>query len=218
LEDIQLANGARYRGDLVEKLPGDHVTIRLATGEVKRFGWDEIREQPPASTAPDVRKITLAAEVGYGFGSVQPGFAQPFGAGIALRGAYTSRSGIYVGGLATLHFAGQSESVFAAAPATRVFYAGPELGYEAMLGPFVVRPYVGAGIGVTEIDSAQVALPEYQVAPPSARWRTGAAFWPGLHVSHSIAAFTVGVDARYSVLTLDGASAPALFASVGARF
>jgi F0F1-type ATP synthase membrane subunit c/vacuolar-type H+-ATPase subunit K len=35
-------SGAKYRGELVEEIPNDHVTIKLATGEVKRFAWSEI--------------------------------------------------------------------------------------------------------------------------------------------------------------------------------
>lgn len=34
--------GAKYRGELVEEVPNDHVTIKLATGEVKRFAWGEV--------------------------------------------------------------------------------------------------------------------------------------------------------------------------------
>lgn len=35
-------SGAKYRGELVEEVPNDHITIKLATGEVKRFAWGEV--------------------------------------------------------------------------------------------------------------------------------------------------------------------------------
>jgi hypothetical protein len=44
---VHLKNGAVYHGELVEKVPESHVTVKLATGEVKRFEWDEI-EAPAA--------------------------------------------------------------------------------------------------------------------------------------------------------------------------
>lgn len=40
---ITLADGAAYRGVLVERVPNDHVTIKLPTGDVKRFEWKEIK-------------------------------------------------------------------------------------------------------------------------------------------------------------------------------
>lgn len=41
-ETVRLANGSAFEGELVEKIPGDHVTIKLATGEVRRFDWSEL--------------------------------------------------------------------------------------------------------------------------------------------------------------------------------
>lgn len=41
-EAVTLTDGSMYQGELVEKVPGDHLTLRLATGEIKRFDWPEI--------------------------------------------------------------------------------------------------------------------------------------------------------------------------------
>jgi hypothetical protein len=46
---VKLKNGAEYRGELVERVPGDHVTIKLATGEVKRFEWAELVDASDAA-------------------------------------------------------------------------------------------------------------------------------------------------------------------------
>lgn len=44
---IQLQNGTIYSGELVEWVPGDHVTLRLITGEIRRVPWTELALQPP---------------------------------------------------------------------------------------------------------------------------------------------------------------------------
>jgi hypothetical protein len=45
-ETVYLKDGSIYRGELVEKVPGDHVTVKLATGEIKRFAWQDLATQP----------------------------------------------------------------------------------------------------------------------------------------------------------------------------
>jgi hypothetical protein len=42
-QTVRLPDGAIYQGELVELVPGDHLTLRLATGEIKRFSWAEIQ-------------------------------------------------------------------------------------------------------------------------------------------------------------------------------
>src|SRR5580704_5570203 len=46
LRDVGVAtkDGATYRGELVEKVPGDHVTLKLASGEIKRFAWTDVAD------------------------------------------------------------------------------------------------------------------------------------------------------------------------------
>ncbi len=46
---VRLLDGSVYQGELVELVPGDHLTIRLADGTIKRFSYSEI--QPPAAPA-----------------------------------------------------------------------------------------------------------------------------------------------------------------------
>jgi hypothetical protein len=59
-ETVHLANGSVYSGDLVEKIPGDHVTIKLATGDVKRFEWSDIVPKTPA-VQPSAPSLAVAA-------------------------------------------------------------------------------------------------------------------------------------------------------------
>jgi hypothetical protein len=56
---VKLKNGTVQKGVLLERVPGDHVTLKLSTGENKRFDWNDVDsiEEPPegassASEAP----------------------------------------------------------------------------------------------------------------------------------------------------------------------
>jgi len=69
-EVVTLKSGAVYRGQLVEKVPGDHVTLKLATGEVKRLPWLEVQrsasaqgaEPPPRPRGVDGPRLVLDAD------------------------------------------------------------------------------------------------------------------------------------------------------------
>jgi hypothetical protein len=50
-------NGDVYRGEIVERVSGDHITIKLATGETKRIEWKDVeRDSMAAKAAGDDRK------------------------------------------------------------------------------------------------------------------------------------------------------------------
>jgi len=40
---VVLPDGSVYSGEVVELVPGDHLTLRLATGEVRRFAWSDVQ-------------------------------------------------------------------------------------------------------------------------------------------------------------------------------
>lgn len=50
---VRLTDGSIYQGDLVELVPGDHLTVRLATGEVKRFAWGDLQLSSMTLGAPE---------------------------------------------------------------------------------------------------------------------------------------------------------------------
>jgi hypothetical protein len=58
-ETVRLADGSVYVGELVEKVPSDHVTIKLATGEVRRFDWATlaVATQPVPPVQPVLTSI-----------------------------------------------------------------------------------------------------------------------------------------------------------------
>ena len=40
---VELTNGGMVRGTIIEHIPGDHVTLQLATGELRTFPADQVR-------------------------------------------------------------------------------------------------------------------------------------------------------------------------------
>ncbi|HUB08852.1 MAG TPA: hypothetical protein VMB50_17725 [Myxococcales bacterium] len=68
LEDtVTLRNGAIYSGQIVEKVPGDHETLKLATGRIQRIAWSDIVQLPPrqpstlGGTFPSFQSIEMLA-------------------------------------------------------------------------------------------------------------------------------------------------------------
>lgn len=68
---VNLKSGATVRGELVEKIPGQKLVLKLATGEVRTVEWGEIvstdEATPPAPTAPgpppeESGRVTVHAE------------------------------------------------------------------------------------------------------------------------------------------------------------
>lgn len=57
--EVSLRDGSFYRGILLELAPRDHVTIRLATGEIKRFPWSKVKQAEPIS---NIIKQTTSAD------------------------------------------------------------------------------------------------------------------------------------------------------------
>jgi len=49
-DELKTKDGSTYRGDLVERVNGDHVSLRLASGEVRAVPWSQIDfgSPPPA--------------------------------------------------------------------------------------------------------------------------------------------------------------------------
>ncbi len=54
LETVRTQDGSVYRGELIEKVVDDHITIKLGTGEIKRFEWAILSAPQPTSTPQPV--------------------------------------------------------------------------------------------------------------------------------------------------------------------
>jgi hypothetical protein len=61
VENVTTKNGSIYHGEIIEKVVGDHVTIRLATGEVKTLDWEDLAMGPAARrpVVAEAREVTL---------------------------------------------------------------------------------------------------------------------------------------------------------------
>ena len=56
-----LADGTVMQGELVEKVPNDHITIKLATGEVRTIRWSALAPQAPSP--PPVQPAQMQTQV-----------------------------------------------------------------------------------------------------------------------------------------------------------
>jgi len=105
VETVRTKDGSIFRGELVEKVVNDHVTIKMATGEVKRIEWDDIETKPPPPARPqpepkpeaevvvvsftsDDPKATLQRYVGSG--DVAVDYVTPYGTTVATGDAELS--------------------------------------------------------------------------------------------------------------------------------
>jgi hypothetical protein len=48
-QDVLFKNGSKVRGQVVDIVPGDHVTLRFKNGEARRFEWVDVDRVMPAS-------------------------------------------------------------------------------------------------------------------------------------------------------------------------
>jgi len=48
---VETIDGSTYRGELVESVVGSHVTLKLATGEIRRIEWLDLKRQGPETPA-----------------------------------------------------------------------------------------------------------------------------------------------------------------------
>ena len=66
VERVDLRDGSVVQGELVERVPGDHVTLKLATGEVRRIEWAAIAAVAPGAApgepAPRTTPVSVASD------------------------------------------------------------------------------------------------------------------------------------------------------------
>lgn len=130
------------------------------------------------------------------------------GLGIGARLGYTLPMRLYVGGAFTYYATTASYgngSVYVLLP-------GGEVGYDAKLGPVVLRPYGGVGMAVAR---ASVRIGGVDATASDSR----AAVWAGAQLTYDVTRnFYVGGDLRLLAVVNGNGSAVAGFGSLGARF
>lgn len=72
---VRLTNGGMLRGTIVENLPGDHLTIQLATGETRTFPSAEVASAGPAEPSQEI--VPPAPSASLAAPTRQPILAQP---------------------------------------------------------------------------------------------------------------------------------------------
>jgi hypothetical protein len=127
------------------------------------------------------------------------------GPGIGGRIGYTFPARFYVGALFDYHFGSTSEA-FGTSIRRSTYYFGPELGYDLGVGPMVVRPVLGLGVGFATRDAKNQS---YEQNETTAKFTVS----PGVEAMVPIGNFFVGTDARY-IYMRDNAGL-ALFANGG---
>jgi hypothetical protein len=65
VENVVTKNGSVYHGEILEKVVRDHVTIRLATGDVKTIDWEDIdvSQHAPVVVAPPEVEEPVASDM-----------------------------------------------------------------------------------------------------------------------------------------------------------
>jgi len=123
--------------------------------------------------------------------------------GFGLRGGYTLRQNIYVGGTFMYHL----DDV------ERFYYLGGEGGYDFQLEPVTIRPYVGAGIGHASITLSGTTR---EIGG------TIYGFWFGGTVLFNLnEQWFIGGDFKFPILSFEGADAallPTLSVTGGLNF
>ena len=93
---------------------------------------------PAANAMPETEPhASAAALVGYGFHDVG-------GFGLGVRGGYTLRQNIYLGGTFVYHF-GTTQDFVGAEQHFNMYYFGFEGDYDFQVDPVIIRPYLGLG-------------------------------------------------------------------------
>ena len=166
-----------------------------------------------AQPVPDAR---------YGSAELLAGYESAYAgqAGLGVRAGYAWGGRFYTGAVFAFHL-GSSEAgsvpgdtATSFEKQTKSFYGGVEGGYEAGLGPLILRAYLGAGV-IRVLISGTVVPASPDLAFPPSYWGVG--LWPGVGAAVPIDRFRIGIDARYMVSKPD-ASGPAVFGVLGLAF
>jgi len=73
VETVRTTDGSVYRGEIVEKVIGDHVAVKTATGAIRFVLWRELDTQPAHDPSGDDAPQPAALTVHTGDGSVYHG-------------------------------------------------------------------------------------------------------------------------------------------------
>jgi len=161
----------------------------------------------------DGRHVSIGLLLGYGFEHAKTFGSNPYSLGLGVRGGYTLDFGLYVGGMFT-YFIGSSDEGSSAVTAGGSVTASSnymeflaEVGYDVWIAKFVLRPYMGLGVGSAFQDNTVYSSPVNSFA-----------FAPGVSVFYAFGAAFLGVDVRFNLMNGNGVDGTVLSLLGGMRF
>lgn len=99
-QTVKLVDGSTYRGEILERVVGDHVMVRIRTGAIRTLAWRDVDPYPPPPTrrAADVETVHTSAGDEF-HGEV---IERVFGHRVVLRLDSGDTSGFTIGGIVML--------------------------------------------------------------------------------------------------------------------
>ncbi len=184
--------------------------VPTSTAVAVAIGLSSVTTAGSATADEPGGKLSADVLAGYGLN-------EQYGLGVGVRAGYTLPSRVYVGAGYVYHFGitnptPQGDAVY------RVWLAGGEGGYEIPMGSFVVRPFLGLGLGAHT--STRCIPPSPGVGGCMESTNRGFAVWPGVSLLLPVGVALFGVDLRSDFVTGDTYvfSLLVAFASAGVRF
>jgi hypothetical protein len=134
--------------------------------------------------------VSAALLLGYAFNDVR--------LGLGARVGYTLPMKLYLGASFIYHFGSTPTETVGGTSfpvSVSLFYLGPEVGYDIVVGPVVVRPYLGLGYARANAEATNGAATISKSPDNFAVWPAVAGLYP--FTSH----FSAGLDARAFLVT-----------------
>jgi len=149
--------------------------------------------QTSADTSSDNSGVSAALLLGYGFDDV-------FKVGFGARVGYTLPMHLYIGGTFIYHL-GTSESAGGITATENIMMFGAEVGYEIPVGPVMIRPYVGLGLGVVKVSVPAINIGGITEGGGSAS-SSDVYISPGATLLYPVtSSIGIGVDARFVIVS-----------------
>jgi outer membrane protein with beta-barrel domain len=145
----------------------------------------------PAQALP---LLTLSASVRGLYGSAlgdPPGDLNAYGGGLGLRAGVTLPASLYLGGSLDWFF-GESDSVDGTDVSASLLQVMANVGYDAGVGPFTLRPLVGLGLAHGMASAGEVDSTDGNFV-----------ISPGAELSLGLGLLSVGAEIRYNHVFVD---------------
>ncbi len=146
-----------------------------------------LSREAPRDFVANPTGVSFGGMLGYGFGD-------QYGVGLGAKGGYTFPNRVYVGGNLNYHFGTSQDFLDNNTVSSTTWFLGPEAGYDFGVGPVILRPVVGVGMGfnTNTVQGTLANTDDTRVRPYIA---------PGASVHYPIGNFFVGGDGRFMIMS-----------------